>query len=360
MNVGRGSVAPASSPAAFCRSRALASRETILVFDLGGSWWRVGVLTGAADLRPLGRVAAVNRVRTGKSASAVLHELAEFVVESTRGLAALHPFRAVGVSIGAAVDGHTGSVIASAPLWGPEVTDFDLAARLREGLPDISWVILNDVSALAFAVLADHPAGPGGKAAAVTVSSGIAYRTVDMRSGHIPLDPAHGLQKRGIAGVALLTPALRSRRASDVRRSGTGGGRGRYSVRLIITSKKTRARRRKRASVTAFRRGQRGSDNDILSRYVTEPGCAGPAVSNVAVQLLGRCGGDAPRSAPAAAGSRYDTDSAGGRRGRHGATAMVGCRDPRGHRRTGWVAVESAVMSAAGVRAAARPASPRL
>jgi glucokinase len=139
-------------------------------------------------------MAAVNRVRTGKSAAALQRELVDFVVDRTHRLAARHAFRVGGISIGAAVDGHTGSILASAPLWGAELTGFDLAARLRADLPEISWAILNDVSALAFAMLASHPVGPGGKAAAVTISSGIAYRTIDMRSGRIPLEPAYGLQ----------------------------------------------------------------------------------------------------------------------------------------------------------------------
>ncbi len=194
MSAGRSDSDRSGDPVAFRVFRALASRETVLVFDLGGSWWRVGVLTGAADLRLLERVAAVNRVDTGKSAAAIQRELVDFVVDRTRRWADRYSVRVAGISMGAAVDGHTGSIIASAPLWGPEATDFDLVARLRAVLPEILWTILNDVSALACALLRGASAGPGGKVAAVTISSGIAYRTIDVSSGRIPLEPTYGLQ----------------------------------------------------------------------------------------------------------------------------------------------------------------------
>ena len=194
MSAGRGDLDASGDPVAFCVSRALASRETVLVFDLGGSWWRVGVLTGASDIELLDRVAAVNRVDTGKSADAIQRELVDFVVDRTRRWTDQHSVRVVGISIGAAIDGRTGSIIASAPLWGPEATDFDLVARLRAILPEVSWAILNDVSALACALLEGASAGPGGKVAAVTISSGIAYRTIDVDSGRIPADAVHGLQ----------------------------------------------------------------------------------------------------------------------------------------------------------------------
>ncbi|HWG98839.1 MAG TPA: ROK family protein, partial [Pilimelia sp.] len=87
----------------------------------------------------------------------------------------------------------TGRIVGSAPLWGPAVCDFDMAAALRRACPGIRWTVINDVTALATALIKDL-AGARGPAAAVTVSSGIGYRTIDLDTGEIPTDRRHGLQ----------------------------------------------------------------------------------------------------------------------------------------------------------------------
>ncbi|CCH32529.1 ROK family protein [Actinosynnema sp. NPDC047251] len=171
---------------------ALGPRHPVLAFDLGGSWWRVGLLTDACAVRLLCRVPAVNHRNTAKPVPGLQADLVDFVVERTREQRRRHGFDAVGVSLGAALNGHTGEVLGSAPLWGGGTAPFNLAAALREALPDVRWTVLNDVSALAVELLAHSL--PGRRATAVTVSSGIACRTIDLRTGHIPLDPVHGVQ----------------------------------------------------------------------------------------------------------------------------------------------------------------------
>ncbi|MFD9428886.1 MULTISPECIES: ROK family protein [unclassified Streptomyces] len=165
----------------------------MLVFDLGGSWWRVGLFTDERQVHLIRREPAVNRSSADRPVPVLQQELVDFVLRHTRAYLRERALLRVGISLGAAMNGQTGRVLASAPMWGPELAPFDLLAVLRDELPGLAWGVLNDVSALAVALRARMPAG-GRKAAAVTVSSGIAYRTIDLRTGHIPLDPEHGLQ----------------------------------------------------------------------------------------------------------------------------------------------------------------------
>ncbi|MCP3758845.1 ROK family protein [Streptomyces sp. TBY4] len=98
-----------------------------------------------------------------------------------------------GVSFGAALDHRSGTVYGSAPLFGDETTPLDLRGELRTRRPDVRWHIVNDVTAaLLHFVSAPHRSGHR-KVLLMTVSSGIACRTVDLRSGTIATDGC-GLQ----------------------------------------------------------------------------------------------------------------------------------------------------------------------
>ncbi len=98
-----------------------------------------------------------------------------------------------GVSFGAALDHRTGAVYASAPLWGPHTRPFDLRAALTEARPDVRWHVVNDVTA-ALLHLASTPRAQGlRKVLLATISTGIACRTIDQRTGEIPVDGC-GLQ----------------------------------------------------------------------------------------------------------------------------------------------------------------------
>ncbi|MFD5146674.1 ROK family protein [Streptomyces sp. NPDC058401] len=98
-----------------------------------------------------------------------------------------------GVSFGAALDHRSGTVYGSAPLFGDETTPLDLRGELRSRRPDVRWHIVNDVTAaLLHFVSAPHRRAHR-KVLLMTISSGIACRTVDLRSGTIATDGC-GLQ----------------------------------------------------------------------------------------------------------------------------------------------------------------------
>jgi glucokinase len=110
--------------------------------------------------------------------------------------AMVEPIAAVGVvavSVGAAMNHRDGTIYASAPLWGVEATPFDLLPALRKARPEVSWILLNDVTAALNHVVTSPLARGSRKVMALTVSTGIACRIVDRRTGTVALD-ALGLQ----------------------------------------------------------------------------------------------------------------------------------------------------------------------
>lgn len=98
-----------------------------------------------------------------------------------------------GVSFGAALDHRNGTVYASAPLWGSHARPFNLVTALNGIRPDVRWHVVNDVTA-ALLHLASTPFARGRrKVLLATISTGIACRTIDQRTGEIPVDGC-GLQ----------------------------------------------------------------------------------------------------------------------------------------------------------------------
>ncbi|MBF9067502.1 ROK family protein [Streptacidiphilus sp. NEAU-YB345] len=97
------------------------------------------------------------------------------------------------LSFGAAIDHLTGTVYGSAPLWGDEAVPYDVAAELRRRRPDVTWQLVNDVTAALLDFAAVHAGPEVRRVAYLTVSSGVALRTADLERRRIPVD-GQGLQ----------------------------------------------------------------------------------------------------------------------------------------------------------------------
>jgi 2-epi-5-epi-valiolone 7-kinase len=174
--------------------------DPVIVLDLGGTWFRAGFMHSDDRVEMLLRERAISIASKPWPVADLQRGLVDFVLESVEHVGRLieknhgPATRNVSVAIGAAIDMTTGKVLASAPLWGAEGCGLDLAAILDQSKPEFTWRVVNDVSALAVALLKQpRPAGVAG-AAALTVSSGIAYRSIDVRTGKIPYDRTYGLQ----------------------------------------------------------------------------------------------------------------------------------------------------------------------
>ncbi|MFF0861373.1 ROK family protein [Nonomuraea sp. NPDC003560] len=162
--------------------------QSIAVLDVGGTHLRW------ATWSRRGGLAAVRRVATPSLANGAAEPVDELRARLVSAMAQAVPADGVaGVAFGAALDHRSGIVYASAPLWGSCTRPFDLAGALARARPDVRWHVVNDVTA----ALLHLAAGPVGascrKLLLVTVSTGIAGRTLDRRSGEIPVDGC-GLQ----------------------------------------------------------------------------------------------------------------------------------------------------------------------
>jgi glucokinase len=180
--------------AGFRAEQARASEQPVLVLDLGGTWFRSGVLTGARDVVEVERSPAITVRSSAGSGEQVRQQIADWLVTTFDRASRRVPFERCAVSLGAAVDARTGRVVGAAPLFGAEQVDWWPEAELSALRPGVRWTVVNDVSALAYALLREEELDQTVTAAAVTISTGIAYRTIELPTGRIPYDSDHGLQ----------------------------------------------------------------------------------------------------------------------------------------------------------------------
>ncbi|GGS44940.1 ROK family protein [Actinokineospora fastidiosa] len=160
----------------------------ITVLDVGGThvrWARWSPEQGLGEVR---RVPSPSFLRC---ADTPVEELQARLVRTMAD--AVPPEGVAGVSFGAALDHRTGTVYASAPLWGAHAAPFDLLEALSAARPDVRWHVLNDVTAALLHLASTPRARHLRKVLLVTISTGIACRTIDQRTGEIPLDGC-GLQ----------------------------------------------------------------------------------------------------------------------------------------------------------------------
>lgn len=169
--------------------------ENTIVFDIGGTWFRSGLYTKTEGLKLLSKQPAYNYKNTPhKNVRELQNRLVEYLCKQVRSLQTRqHPATSAAISMGAAVDGHTGEILNSGPLWGPDCEPFDLLTNLREKMPEIKWAIINDVSAALLRHVNNPEYAKLKRICLITVSSGIACRTYDQQRNYIPLNKA-GIQ----------------------------------------------------------------------------------------------------------------------------------------------------------------------
>ncbi|WP_269466406.1 ROK family protein [Actinoalloteichus sp. GBA129-24] len=160
----------------------------ITVFDVGGTHLRRASWTERHGLAEIRRTPSPSRTRhPGVAAADLRTRLIRAMADQ------VPPDGVAGVSLGAALDHHTGTVYASAPLWGAHTDSFDLRAALRTARPDVRWHVLNDVTAALLHLASGPAARDCRKVLLTTVSTGIACRILDRRTGEIAVDGC-GLQ----------------------------------------------------------------------------------------------------------------------------------------------------------------------
>ncbi|MEQ5052880.1 ROK family protein [Klebsiella michiganensis] len=113
------------------------------------------------------------------------------------------------ISLGAAINHLSGEVYGAAPLWGPQQLNVKLTDELHNLRPDVHWLVMNDVTAMALHFSQQDICRSVSKAMLITVSSGIACRVFQTTPFHISFDLA-GLQGEigHLPAVGTLPPLL--------------------------------------------------------------------------------------------------------------------------------------------------------
>lgn len=170
--------------------------SNIAVFDIGGTWFRSGVYTKESGLTQLSKAPAYNYKNTPYDNVVELQlKLVDYLTEEVRSYQDKNlDIKGASISMGAALNGHTGEILNSGPLWGPECEPFDLLKQLQEKMPEIDWLVINDVSAALLRHVNDPKFENAKRVNLITVSSGIACRTYDQKGRYVPLN------KDGIQG----------------------------------------------------------------------------------------------------------------------------------------------------------------
>jgi len=177
----------------------LGNGDEVITFDIGGTSFRSALLTREGRLAHVQRIPSINyRSMPGRSAADILGEIAAYIAKTVRsfwdspGFAKQSP--AIAISMGAALNAHTGTILGSGPILGEDSTPFDLESVIREQLPEVRVTIVNDVTASLIA----HSRLPSFRHARrltlITVSTGIASRTLDCSVPHVPVDRMLGTQ----------------------------------------------------------------------------------------------------------------------------------------------------------------------
>lgn len=173
------------------------AREGVIVFDIGGTWFRSGVVRDDGCLVDVDRVPAISYVRYPDTPVHVLQDrLVNYLCTEVERLRATshHKVRMASISMGAALNARTGWIYNDGPLWGPGSLPLDLGGRLAAERPDIEWNVVNDVTAALLHHVARHAGEDISRMTLVTVSTGIAARTFDWFTNSVPVDREYGMQ----------------------------------------------------------------------------------------------------------------------------------------------------------------------
>jgi 3-dehydroquinate synthetase/predicted NBD/HSP70 family sugar kinase len=163
----------------------------IIVFDLGGTTFRSGLATptgGLVDIEKRQSI-TVTPTRSGEEAAS---EIFKYICGRTALLSSAET--GVAVSLGAALNAHSGEVFGSGPILGTSKAIRDFKASLHRELPRRRLILVNDVTA----AVVGHSLLPEfarlRRVALITVSSGVASRTLSLSAPSIPVDAHYGVQ----------------------------------------------------------------------------------------------------------------------------------------------------------------------
>lgn len=177
----------------------LGNGDEVVTFDIGGTSFRSGFVGRDGRLTSVQRTPSINyRSMPGISGGDIVNEIAAYIASTTKSCwYSSHSSQsrpAVAISMGAALNAHTGEILGSGPILGQDSSTFDLELAIRRHFDDVHITVVNDVTASLIA----HSRMPNllraRRLALITVSTGIASRTLNCSVPHVPVDAVLGTQ----------------------------------------------------------------------------------------------------------------------------------------------------------------------
>lgn len=172
--------------------------KNIIVFDIGGTWFRSGIYTNEGKLIFVAKQPAKNYKNTKyRSIEDLQNQFVQYLQDEVNRL--IRKFNdkkieGISISMGAALNAHNGFIFNSGPLWGPDCLPFDLHKKLKGVFKGLRVLIINDVSAALLREVENKKNKSFSKIMIITVSTGIACRIFDLQQKAIPIDKVYGLQ----------------------------------------------------------------------------------------------------------------------------------------------------------------------
>ncbi len=173
--------------------------DEVIAFDLGGTSFRSALMTRSGCLSHSQRIPSLNcRSLPGRAADDIVHEIAAYVADTVKAVrhssGTMERRSTIAISMGAALNAHTGKILGSGPILGEGSPSLDLDTAIRQRISDAHVTIVNDVTAS----LVAHSRIPGlrhaRRLALITVSTGIASRVLTCSAPHVPVCPILGTQ----------------------------------------------------------------------------------------------------------------------------------------------------------------------
>lgn len=172
--------------------------RNIIVFDIGGTWFRSGIYTNEGKLIYVSKQPARNYKNTAFETMEELQcKLVTYITEEVYRLKHKSPEKklsSIGISMGAALNAHNGYIFNSGPLWGPHCLPFNLREKIEKNIPAMDISIVNDVTAGLLREVTYLKKQYFTKVMLITISTGIACRIFDMQKTTIPVDKVYGIQ----------------------------------------------------------------------------------------------------------------------------------------------------------------------
>ena len=169
---------------------------SIVVIDIGGTWLRHSFYEPSNSPPVLSNITKIKapwkdeKLNDPNQLCSIIYGYLSKILENEDSI-----ISGIGISLGACINHHTGIVLGSSPILGENKVEIDLLKYLEERV-SLPIVILNDISALCFGHLFEEYEATRNfkEIAALTLSSGVAMRRINVHSETLIVDNRYGIQ----------------------------------------------------------------------------------------------------------------------------------------------------------------------